>query len=412
MRILLINQFFWPDSAATSQLLTDLARSLARRGHQVNVICGNGSYAETDPSDAPPATVTRVRSLPFGRNPIIRILSYASFVGTAAWRGLRSKRPDVVITLTTPPLVSTVGTLLKWIRGSRHFIWEMDVYPDVAIDLGYIDGRGAVARMVGLLADLSRSRSDGVIALGDCMRNRLIERGIPAAKIEVAENWADAGLFDPSPVPPGGSVKVLYSGNLGLAHDVETISSTMLTLKDDQRFEFIFAGGGSRRKALENWCAENSISNASFRPYCGLEELGRSLSEASVGLVTQKAECLGSVVPSKTYGLMAAARPILFVGPRAATPSILVNRHSCGWQVDCGDHRRLTGLLLMLAANPGVARRAGARGREAFLQNYDHTKGVERICRIIGAAGSERRQNEAPANGRQKLSPKSTAVRS
>src|ERR1700744_4255525 len=127
MKILLLNQFFWPDSAATSQLLTDLARGLEKNGHQVYAVCAEGAYAIKDLSDPPPVKIHRVKTVPFVRGPLGRVLSYASFFLNAVFRGLTLPKPDLVITLTTPPLLSLVGSLIKIFRGSRHFIWEMDV---------------------------------------------------------------------------------------------------------------------------------------------------------------------------------------------------------------------------------------------------------------------------------------------
>ncbi|MBV9679245.1 MAG: glycosyltransferase, partial [Acidobacteriaceae bacterium] len=126
MRVLLLNQFFWPDSAATSQLLTDLARGLAERGHEVHAICAEPGYALQDETNPPQAQVHRIPSVRFVRGPLGRVASYASFFLGSAWRGLRVPRPDVVITLTTPPLLSLVGNLVQFLRRSKHFIWEMD----------------------------------------------------------------------------------------------------------------------------------------------------------------------------------------------------------------------------------------------------------------------------------------------
>ena len=124
MKILLLNQFFWPDSAATSQLLTDLARGLAQQGHTVYAIAADGGYAVTDAGDPPPVQIHRVRALPFARGRLGRVLSYLSFYVGAAARGLTLPRPDLVLTLTTPPLLSLLGTLIHTLRGSRHFIWR------------------------------------------------------------------------------------------------------------------------------------------------------------------------------------------------------------------------------------------------------------------------------------------------
>ena len=388
MRILVINQFFWPDMSATSQLLTDLAKGLAERGHEVYAICADTGYNAAS-ADAPPAGIKihRVRTSRFSRGRVGRVVSYLSFYVSAALRALTLPRPDLVLTLTTPPLVSLIGTILKTLRGSRHFIWEMDVYPDVAIDLDYFKAGGAIDRVTGTLADYSRRRADGIIALGECMKQRLMGRGIDGARIFVADNWADGSAIQPLPRPGDPEQLVLlYSGNLGLAHDLETLAGAMLELNRDPRFHFLFVGSGGRRQELEAIVAAHNLRSVELRPYVERTSLGESLSAGDIGLVTQRDVCCGSVVPSKVYGLLAAGRPILFIGPRQATPALIIGRFHCGWQIDCGDIAALTPLLLHLAQHPDEVRQAGRNAREALLQHYDLPLGVERIAGILGAS--------------------------
>jgi colanic acid biosynthesis glycosyl transferase WcaI len=387
LNVLLLNQFFWPDSAATSQLLTDLAHGLAERGHQVYVICADGRYALQDRSMPPSATVHRVRSIPFVRGSLGRILCYASFFVSAAIRGALLPKADLVITLTTPPLLSLIGSFLKTFRGSPYFIWEMDVYPDVAVDLNYFKARGIMDRLVGILADFTRHRATGILALGPCMRRRLIDRGIAAEKIHVAENWANGRLICPIPKPAGETaLTVLYSGNLGLAHDVDTIFGAMDSLKQDDRFRFVFAGGGARRKQLEADCRKSEILNVAFYSYYERASLSENLAACDIGLVTQSAASLGSLVPSKIYGLLAAGRPILYIGPALSTAGMLIRNAGCGWQIECGDQLGLINLLLRLAKQPSEIEQAGRRAYGAFIRHYDLPIGVARICTLVGAS--------------------------
>ncbi len=387
MRILLLNQFFWPDSAATSQFLTDLARGLAARGHEVFAISAEGGgYALDDLSGPPPVHIHRVRTTRFVHGALGRVLSYGSYFVSCLARGLTAARPDLVITLTTPPLLSLIGNALKLLRGVRHFIWEMDVYPDVAVDLNYFEAGGVLDRATGLLADFSRRHADGILALGPCMKERLIARGIAAEKIHIAENWADGELIQPMPrAATDGRLTVLYSGNLGLAHDTGTILAGMQELERDRSFRFVFAGGGPLRKSLAEACTAAGITAAEFRSYSPKANLGESLGAGDIGLVTQRTASVGSVVPSKVYGLLAAGRPILYIGPRSSTAARLIAKHDCGWQVDCGDSARLVSLLRSLALNRSQVEEAGRRARQAFIENYDLPLGVERICRLIGA---------------------------
>ncbi len=168
--------------------------------------------------------------------------------------------------------------------------------------------------IIGALADWSRRNADGIIVLGEEMKARLVARDIPEHKIYVAENWADGTEITPLPFPKGpppNPLVVHYSGNFGLAHDSDTISETIRWCANNPRFQFVFAGGGVRRPKIESFCREQGIANASFRPYASQADLGRSLAEGHLGLVTQLPQTCGSIVPSKTYGIMAAGRPIL-----------------------------------------------------------------------------------------------------
>jgi glycosyltransferase involved in cell wall biosynthesis len=241
-------------------------------------------------------------------------------------------------------------------------------------------------RVLGWIEDFSRRRSDGVIALGDCMRARLVARGIPGHLVHVAENWADGSVITARPPRRDGPLHVLYSGNLGLSHDVETIAAAMRHFRNDSRFEFTFAGGGVKRSLLQDMCRAEGIVNARFTPYCGRHQMGEHLAQADVGLVTEQPVCVGTVVPSKVYGLMAAGRPILFVGPVGATPELLIRKFGCGWSIEPGAGDQLISLLERLWSDRESVGMRGRRARQAFERHYDLPLGVERIAAILGAA--------------------------
>ncbi|HYW45820.1 MAG TPA: glycosyltransferase family 4 protein [Bryobacteraceae bacterium] len=391
MRFLLINQFFVPDAAPTGQLLAHTAQALAEQGHSVRVICARAPYATGGSHDSqiPGVDVQRLACASFGHGAAARLVSYASFYAGVLRHALCGPRPDVVFTLTTPPLLSLAGALAQRLRGAQHVIWEMDLYPDVAVALAVLAQGSFVERAIGALADFSRRHSDGVIVLGPCMRDRLLARGIPPGKLRVAENWVDGALFSPRPFPPHSPLAILYSGNFGLAHDADTIAGAMARLGDPARFRFVFAGGGPRRAALQARCRAQGMGNVSFIPYQDHENLDRHFGSCHAGLVTQNPATCGALVPSKTYAFLAAGRPFIFIGPRGSTAARLVGRHACGWQIDAGDVPALESLLNLLAARPDMVRAAGARARRAFLSSYDRPAGVSRILEILTAPRPE-----------------------
>jgi len=230
---------------------------------------------------------------------------------------------------------------VQQLRGSRHVIWEMDVYPDIAVDLGAIKRNGFLDRVFSRLADLPRHRADRVIALGECVRSRLMTHGLDEGKISVGENWADSdalpgGYRSVQPLS-GTGLSIIYSGNFGRAHDATTIAGAIAALNGAEGFQFIFGGGGSRQAWIRDFCEGKGIRSLQFLPYCERDELRARLMACDIGLVTQHVESAGSVVPSKSYGIMAAGRPVLYIGPRHSTIALVIERNGCGWQIDCND---------------------------------------------------------------------------
>jgi colanic acid biosynthesis glycosyl transferase WcaI len=389
MRILLLNQFFWPDAAPTGQLAADVARALSSQGHEVIVICGSSSYAKGEEPQTEFCRVIRATGLPFQRGLRGRVCSYGSFLAGALWHCARMPRPDVVLTMTTPPLLSIPGNLLRRLRGARHYIWEMDVYPDIAVDLGVLSPDSLLTRVIRRVADQNRRQADGILVLGECMRQRLMSRGIPARLLQVVENWANGEEIYPVLKQPDGRLTVLYSGNLGMAHDIATIGEVMRGLQREETFQFLFAGSGARRAELAAFCEANGLRHVSFLPYCERSRLSQSLGAADIGLVTQSDVCAGSVVPSKLYSFMAAGRPVLFIGPAESTVARTVRRFDCGWCFHCNDAAGVMDLLRTLAAHPERVLQAGLRARTAFLEHYDRPHGVRRVMQAIGFDASQ-----------------------
>ena len=385
--VIILNQFFWPDAAATSQLLSDASNEVAR-WHPVTAICASSAYASAEGGSAPAVRVWRTKSLTFVRGKLGRPASYGSFLIGAAWHALRCERSSIFVTLTTPPLLPVVAAAVARCRGSRHVIWEMDVYPDIATDIGFFRKGGLVDRFCGSVLDWSRRRADAIIALGEDMKARLVARGVSPSKIHIVENWADGDQIRPRPFPDG-TLTIYYSGNLGLAHETDTVTAAIGRLRQCSQFRFVFAGAGARRTELEKLCRDQGLGNVQFKPYCDREDLGRSLAEGHVGLVTQLPETLGSIVPSKVYGIMAAGRPILYIGPAGSTPAAHIRKFGCGWHILPGDVNGLLELLTLIDSKRQLIYEAGARARIAFERNFERRIGVSRVASIVLNSSSQ-----------------------
>jgi colanic acid biosynthesis glycosyl transferase WcaI len=195
MEILLINQFYIPDTAATGQLLADVAESLAAEGHEVHVICSRraysgGEYTLRAREEINGVHVHRVGATGFGRGKTIgRVLDYLSFYVLAAWQAFVLPRMGVCIALTTPPFIAIVGLMLHRFRGTKVVVWMMDLYPEVTVAFDVIEQRSLLRRLLARLSRRVYKSCSAIISIGEVMTERLIEAGAPEDRITVVHNW-------------------------------------------------------------------------------------------------------------------------------------------------------------------------------------------------------------------------------
>ena len=331
MKILLLNQVFYPDVVATAQHLADLARALAERGHEVTVVCGRRAYEHPDIFFPARETwrginIIRVFSTRFGKTAKWRrAADFASFLVFCCARLLFIRRHDVVVALTTPPLISFIGAWRAKLWRARFCYWIMDFNPDEAIAAGWLRADSAAASILEKLSRFSLRRANTIIALDRFMRDRIVAKEIPARKIVVIPPWSqdgdvqfEAGGREAFRAKHGLADKfvVAYSGNHSPVHPLDTVMAAAEKLSGEERIVFAFIGGGSEFAKVKKWAAGNP--QVLCLPYQPLDQLAASLSAADAHLVVMGNAMLGLVHPCKIYNMLAVGAPVIYVGP---TPS-------------------------------------------------------------------------------------------
>ena len=386
MRIIFVNRYFHPDQCATSQMLTDLAFDLAAGGLGVAVVTSRQRLE--DPRAALPVhehvrgvEVFRVRSSRFGRRARAgRLLDYLSFHLFSALRLARICRAgDVVVAKTDPPLLSVVAGWLARRCGASHVNWLHDLFPEVAEALGVRGLGGWIGAALGRARNRSLVGASMNVVLGDGMAERLEALGVGTDRIRVIHNWCDGEAVRPRPVE-GHPLRrqwglercfvVGYSGNLGLAHEFETILGAAAALRDEHRFAFLLIGGGLRLDAVRARVAALGLGNVTFKPYQPRERLELSLTVPDVHLVSLRPELEGLVVPSKVYGIAAAGRPAIHIGSRDGEVARLLQDMGFGCTVAAGDAPGLVKAIRELADDTTTCRVLGASAREAFERRF------------------------------------------
>lgn len=415
-RVLFVNRYFYPDLSATSQMLTDLAVDLAARGWEVGVICSRQRYEEADAylpavDEYRGVRIRRVWSASFGRQRLIgRALDYLTFYFTTAWKLRRSVGPgDVVVLKTDPPMLSVLGWLL-WPRGRvRRVNWLQDLFPEVAVALGVPVAAGPVARMLAALRNRSVRGGAWNVVIGEGMATRLREIGVEEQYLAMIPNWADGAAIRPTE-DAGKRLRtawdlddafvVGYSGNLGRAHEFDTVleAATLLERQSagdgelgKRRVVFLFIGGGKGLKALREAVLARGLSNVCFESYQPREALSESLQVPDVHWVSLRPELEGCIVPSKFYGILAGGRPTLFVGSPRGELAQVINEHACGHVVPIGDVQGLVDVIMRMRDDAHSVDEMGTRARQLLEARYERRCAVDRwdalLTEVSGAGG-------------------------
>ena len=394
MRVVILNQFFYPDHSATSQLMTELAESLVERGVAVTALAGRGLYNGSKESLPAQEThkgvrIVRAWSTGFGkRSTPGRVADYLSFYLGAIWSLLRLPQHDIVMALTTPPLIGLVALLIGRLRGMRIIALVQDIYPDVAVALGALRADVPTTRLFDWLNRLVLSRSDRVIVLGECMRSRVLEKiGVEASdRIDVIHNWADGALIESGQSRAQNPFAlehelhqrfvVMFSGNFGLVNEFGTVLEAARVLRERTDIVFLFLGDGVKRVELEQYVERHQLTNIRLFPYQSRAMLPHSLAAGSVQLVTLAEGLAGLSVPSKTYGILAAGKPILFVGDAKSGVAELICQHECGAVIPSGDSVRLAAVLEEWAGDNDKVEAMGVAARQLFEARFDRPQAV------------------------------------
>ncbi|MFN7134250.1 MAG: glycosyltransferase family 4 protein, partial [Myxococcales bacterium] len=346
--------------------------------------------------------IRRVASTTFGRGSIPgRLADYASFYAACAAELALLPQQDVVITLSTPPLVSLLGAGARLASGGRtRFVyWVQDLYPDVAVQLGVLGARSPATLALEQISRQSLRAADAVVAIGDAMAEQLVARGARRERVEVIHNWSDGAEIGAVRREDNwfldrhglrGRFVVLYSGNMGRGHEFGTLLEAAERLRHRDDVVFLFVGEGAKRGEIE--AAAQRCPNVRLLPYQKREDLPYSLGAGDLMAITLSDGLEGMIVPSKLYGALAARKPVLFVGPQSSDVARVIERERCGRAFAHGDTAGVVAMIDSLANRRAEAEAMGERGRSAFEARFERRVSTAQFARLCGRLAAE----EAP----------------
>jgi colanic acid biosynthesis glycosyl transferase WcaI len=396
-------QFYYPEGWGGAQLPRDITTYLASAGCPVEVICGSEQYAAIEGQAPPdPSTVgvriRRIIRLFAGDIHRRKLLRQLWFCAAAVPLLLFRRRPRLFVTQTNPPFVVPLIAAIGGLCRRPFIIIAQDLYPEVLVAHGMVAEKSLFARLLRAVFGWAYGRAAAVVSLGPVMSEKLMQKGVGAKRIVTISNWAtgDEGVVRG---PENhlrrdwgleGCFVILYSGNIGIAHDVETaILALREVLADLPATRLVFVGKGSRLAEAERMARNTGVSHAvQFRPLVPFELLGHSLGVADVALVTLRAGFEGLVVPSKLLGYMARGIPTLYIGPPSDAQQ-LIDASQGGACVANQDVEGLTAHLRQMAGAPGMLARMGHSAQAYYRDNLSRAIGLERYQTLIERIGNQ-----------------------
>lgn len=332
MKILVISQVYWPDTVAVAQHLADLCAKLASRGHEVKVLTSQFPY-EDNKIKYPRfekhenVEIQRLSNTGFGKKSIIgRLVDFITFNLLIFLRMLFLKKGkyDMVIGLTTPPLLSFFAAWFAKAKGYKFCYWTMDLQPELSIQSGLITRGSILAKILTFFGDYTFKRADKIIALDKYMKDYIISRGGKKENISVIPVWPV--MFDVYEGDRmenefrlennfGNKIVIMYSGNHSFVHSLDTLLDVAHHLRDDDRFLFVFIGGGVRKEDVTKFKAKHELDNILQLPYQPRERIHISLGSSDYQVVILGDGQVGYTHPNKVYGAMFIGKPIIYIGP-------------------------------------------------------------------------------------------------
>lgn len=387
-RVLILNQYYVPDVASTGHLLHELAAELARLGVEVEVLTGRPSYGPPDTwQDCPlretvdGVKIRRLKVARFDKNLLPgRAINYLTFVVPMIMSMLfRSRRDTVYLYTTNPPFLGAIGAFVRLFRRHHYVTLLHDAHPQLGVWVGTFRQGSMIQRAWSWLNQRKYNRSLETIVLCKAAKKLVHETyGVAENHIHVIPNWADGEDLHPIPKAESSIARehgflndfvLLYSGNLGLYYEFDTVLAAAELLRDEP-FRLVLVGGGGKKKWIEDEIQRRGLKNTVTLPYQPFDKLNESLNACDASLVTIAKGIEGISFPSKLYTSLAVGKPIVGLSEAGSELREIIERNNCGIWSELGDAEGLARQIRELIADPIRTSRLGVHARTTFERGY------------------------------------------
>ena len=398
-RLWIVTEVYYPEMISTGYYLTSIAEGLTNE-FDVKVICGQPNYAARG-TTAPKKEVHnnveifRTWSTRLDKNVIpFRVINMLTLGVSMFIRSLgKFNRGDQVLVVTAPPSLPFTTALAALTRGAGYTLLLHDSYPEILLAVGKTTPNSLLVRFANRLNRWLYKNARRIIVVGRDMHELMRRKtnGFDSSIVTIP-NWADLELVEPSDRDSNPLLRELgiedkfvfmYAGNIGHPTDIETIIDCAEMLKDDERFHFVFVGSGAKKPWLDSAVNSRSLTNVSVLGQKPRTEQSIFLNACDVGLISLIDKMWGTAMPSRTYNILAAGKPILALTEEGSELARVIDEEGVGWHIPPGNAGRLKEVILQCYEQRSEFPNMRERARNAALQKYSLQTAVENYRRAM-----------------------------
>lgn len=392
--------YYLPETAASLYITDNIVHACADKGIEVDLYTPSptrnvpdGSLWEREERQMDgKLRIHRFHLYGEGKNPMLRALRY--FLGEfillhyCIW-----KKYDVAFVDSTPPIQGLKMPLIKWLKRKPTIYNVQDIFPDSLVGTGLTHEGSLIWKIGRIVEKITYRYADKIIVISEDFKKNIMAKGVPEDKIVVIYNWVDQNkvvdvpreenkLFDVYGLDRS-KFYITYNGNIGLTQNMDMLLDVAKELQEEyEDIHFVLVGNGAYLDEVKRKVADQQLENVHLLPFQPYEDISHVFSLGDASLVISKPGVGSNSVPSKTWSIMSASRPVLANFDENELKTIIENNH-CGIFTKAGDKDAFKESILTLYNHRDLCKEYGHNGRKFVLDNLTREVGTQKYVDVI-----------------------------
>lgn len=405
MKVLRLSSYCYPEQIASSHLAKDMNEAYQK----AQIVCEIHTPTPTRGIDEKTylkykkikyeelndgyIQIHRFKMFREPKNSLLRAVRYTLCIIKQFFNGLFAKDIDIYYASSTPPINGLMFPVLKLFKKFKIVYSLQDIFPDSLVNTGMTKKGSFIWKIGRIVENITYKNADKIIVISEDFKKNIIDKGVPEEKIELVYNWVDENqvvnvertdnkLFDKYNLDRE-KFYICYSGNVGFTQNMDMLCRVAKKLEDHPQIEFAIIGDGAYKEKLEALIKEMEIKNIKLIPFQDYSDISHVFSLGDAGLIISKKGVGTNSVPSKTWSIMSAERPIIASFDKGSELDRIITDNNCGICVEADDEAALCDAIINLYKNKDTIDEMGKNGRKFILENLTKEKSTGKIIDVL-----------------------------